>query len=288
MAVIAVALAIGHIEGIGNYSRATWHGRLWLSYSVFWLLLVAYIRIGKPLALRRRPYRVLSVIPEAGAAWTLVLEPQVQPALAFRPGQFAWLTLGRNPFGAKEHPFSFSGSATDRRTLRFTIKELGDFTRTIGRTRVGEIAYVDGPYGVFTTDLHAAAPGFVFIAGGVGIAPIVSILRTLADRGDRRPLVLIYGNWRWDATLFREELEALQQRLPLRIVHVLQEPPVPWTGESGYITEAILRRSLRPVEGHTYTFFLCGPKPMMDFVRPSLHRMKIPLRRIHFEFFEMA
>ena len=57
----------------------------------------------------------------------------------------------------------------------------------------GEVAYLDGPYGAFSVDRYAA-PGFVFIAGGAGIAPIMSMLRTLADRHETRPLWLVYAN----------------------------------------------------------------------------------------------
>lgn len=65
----------------------------------------------------------------------------------------------------------------------------------------------------------------VLIAGGVGITPMMSMIRTLADRGDRRPVVLIYGSRDWDTITFHEELEALKARLDLTIVHVLSAPP---------------------------------------------------------------
>ena len=79
----------------------------------------------------------------------------------------------------------------------------------------------------------------MFIVGGIGIAPALSMLRTLADRADQRPLWMFYGNRAWDRVAFREELERLAQVLPLRLVHILQEPPADWEGERGLITEEL-------------------------------------------------
>jgi predicted ferric reductase len=287
LAVAALVLAIAHIAGVGYYTRAPWKQTVWIGYSAFWLLVLGYIRVVKPLRLLRNPYRVSSVRAERGSAWTLTLEPEGHEVLPFKPGQFAWLTLGRSPFRAKEHPFSFSGSAEHRASLQFTIKELGDFTRTIKHVKTGEIAYVDGPHGIFTTDHYPHAPGFVMVAGGVGIAPIMSMLRTLADRHERRPLYLIYGNSSWERVLFREELDALTARLDLKVTHVLHEPPPDWPGPTGYITEALLRAVL-PAETQQFVFFMCGPKPMTDSVQRSLRAMGVPLHRMHLELFDMA
>lgn len=287
MALAAVGLAVWHIQGVGHYTRAPWRGTVWLSYTLFWVLILGYIRIVKPLRLLRHPYRVLEVRKETGAAWTVTLSPENGPPLAFRPGQFAWLTLGASPFQAQEHPFSFSGSAEDTRVVRFTIKALGDFTRTIKDVRFGEIAYVDGPHGVFTTDFYPEAPGFVLVAGGVGMAPIMSMLRTLADRGETRPLTVIYGNVTWDAVIFRDELEALKDRLNFTLVHALEQPPPEWMGATGFVTENLLRATIPPATAD-HVCFLCGPKAMTDSVAASLRRLNYPLQRIHFELFEMA
>lgn len=287
MALVAVVLAIWHIQGVGHYTRAPWRGAVWLSYTAFWVLVLGYIRMIKPLRLLRNPYRVIGVQQETASAWTVTLTPEQPPVLAFRPGQFAWLTLGASPFQAQEHPFSFSGSAEDSHALRFTIKELGDFTRTIKHVKFGEIAYVDGPHGVFTTDFYPEAPGFVFVAGGVGIAPIMSMLRSLADRGDIRPLYLLYGNPTWDAVLFRDELETLKGRLKLTVVHTLDEPPSGWSGATGFVTEKLLRATIPPGTAD-HVCFLCGPKAMTDSVSECLRRLHYPLHRIHFELFEMA
>lgn len=287
MAVAGVLLAISHIWGVGHYTAEAWKGLPWAAFSLLWVAMVVYVRIGRPWTLLREPYCIVEVRPERGRTWTLTLKAEGHDGLKFSPGQFAWLVLRASPFRAKEHPFSFSGSAAENDTLRFTIKELGDFTRTIGGLKVGERAYVDGPYGVFTSDRHAAAPGFVFVAGGVGIAPIMSMLRTLADRGDSRPLQLIYGNRRWETVIFREEIEALADRLNLQIVHVLEEAPVGWTGPKGMLTEPVLRSAIS--EGaRASVFFICGPKPMSEAVQRSLRRLGVPLHRIHCELFEMV
>lgn len=284
---VAVVLAAVHIQGVGYYTSAPSKQALWGGYTVFWVLLIGYVRVLRPLRTLKRPYRVAGVQRERGSTWTLTFEPEGHPGMAFSPGQFAWLSLGRSPFRFKEHPFSFSGSSEGAGSLQITIKELGDFTRTVGDTPVGSRAYLDGPYGVFTVDRYPSAPGFVFIAGGSGIAPIMSMLRTLADRRDARPLDLIYGSASWEGVTYREELEALPSRLDLRVVHVLMDPPPDWTGERGLITKEVLQRSLR--EGYSaFQYFLCGPQPMSENVQEALHELGVPLRRVHFEIFNMV
>jgi len=287
LAVAAFSLALGHIEGVGYYIDAPAKRLLWTGYTLFWLLLIVYVRLIKPWRMRSRPYRVTEVRQEHGNSWTLALEPDGHKGMGFKPGQFAWLTLRESPYHIKEHPFSFSSSAARRDRLEFTIKELGDFTRTIKDTRIGEIAYLDGPYGAFSVDRHPDAPGFVFIAGGIGAAPIVGMLRTLADRREHRSLWFIYGNNRWEDVIFREELEALKERLDLRLVHVLNKPPTDWKGESGFVTPELLQKVL-PRDAQKFEYFLCGPKPMSAAVQRGLHALQVPLGQIHFELFDMV
>ena len=171
--------------------------------------------------------------------------------------------------------------------MEFTIKELGDFTRTIKRIQVGEAAYLDGPYGVFTVDRYNDAAGFVFIAGGIGAAPIMSMLRTLADRHEERQLLFIYGNKGPNDIIFKQELEVLQTRLQLRVVHVLTNPAPDWRGESGLITLALLSKVLCD-DALTYEYFLCGPKRMSNMVQKGLHDLEVPMGQIHFELFDMV
>jgi NAD(P)H-flavin reductase len=108
--------------------------------------------------------------------------------------------------------------------------------------------YVDGPHGAFSMD-QDEGPGFGLIAGGVGIAGLISMLRTMADRHDVRPVVLVYANPEWDGVAFREELERLKDRLDLTVVHVLERPPEEWAGETGYVRAEVLSRICRPATG---------------------------------------
>jgi predicted ferric reductase len=284
LAVGALVFTMIHIQGSG-YSSPVLLTVNW-GLAAFALLALAHIRIVRPWLLSQKEYTLVSVTPERGKAWTVTLRPKKDGALSFKPGQFAWLTLGTSPFKAKEHPFSFSSSAENRKTLQFTIKELGDFTRTVKDISPGTIAYVDGAYGSFSPDFHVAAR-YVFIAGGVGIAPMMSILRTLADRKDKRELRLIYGSSTWDRILFREEIEVLKFQLDLAVDHVLGEPPVEWKGARGVLNANVLQKLL-PEPDDDCIYFVCGPRAMIKAVSRALRDRGVPLRRIYFEFFEMA
>jgi predicted ferric reductase len=232
LAIVAVTAGLLHMVGWGSYLIDPWKRALWIGLTIFWIGLLLYVRIVKPLFMLRRPYRVSEVRKERGDTSTLVMHPDGHPGFRFSPGQFGWLTLWGSPFKITGHPFSFSSSAevTDGR-VEMSIRNLGDFTSEIRKVPVGQRVYLDGPYGAFIignpADMH------VLIAGGVGITPMMSMIRTLADRSDTRPVILLYGSRDWESITFREELEALKARLNLTVVHVLANPSAGWTGEQG-------------------------------------------------------
>jgi predicted ferric reductase len=286
LATAALALALAHLFGAGRYLDAAWKQVLWIGYGALWLALIAYVRLLRPWRLARAPWHVTAVRPERGRVTTLVLEPPRGTRLAFSPGQVAWLTLGASPFAMREHPFSIASSAERGDRVELSIKELGDFTATIQDTPVGAVAYLDAPYGTFGIDRSPDAEGYVFIVGGIGIAPMMSMLRTLVDRGDRRSLWLFYGNREWERVAFREELEELAQRIDLRVVHLLLEPPPGWTGERGFVTRDVLARRL-PADGRDrLEYLVCGPTPMTHAVEEALATLGIPARRVHSEIFD--
>jgi predicted ferric reductase len=288
LATAGFAAAVAHIAGVGYYTDTPLKRALWLSMTVSWVLIAIWIRIVKPLQQKRRPYRVAEVRDEGCGTWTLALEPDGHAGMkSFKSGQFSWLTLGSSPFAVREHPFSISSAPEQLPRLEMTIKELGDFTGAIGETVPGQVAYLDGPYGIFSHEKLPAAPSFVFIVGGVGITPVISMLRSMRVRAEERPLWLFYANPTVESAIFLEELEAIAAELDLTIVHIIQDPPEGWDGESGFLTEEMLLRYL-PEEGRERAhYFLCGPPPMLEAAEGFLRDMHVPRRQIHVEIFNL-
>jgi predicted ferric reductase len=279
-----VLTALLHIELVGYYVSGPWRRGLWFVWSLVLIALLVKVRIVTPWRMRRHPWTVASVEELPGGAWHLRLQPDGHDGLDFEPGQFTWITVGRSPYQIREHPFSISSSADADGAIRFTIKEAGDFTATLGMLQPGTRAYVDGPYGAFSYE-RAQAEGFVFLAGGIGISPILGMLHTLADREDRRPMWLFYANPSWDDIAIHGELDELAGRLDLRIVHVLEDPPEDWTGGSGFISSDLLDDEL-PAAARRYQYFVCGPDPMMDAVEELLLERGVPHGRIALERFD--
>jgi predicted ferric reductase len=288
LAIIGFAAAVAHILGIGYYTEAPGKRWLWLAVTLLWIVVVVWVRLIKPWNRRNRPYRVAEVREERNKAWTLVLEPDGHSGLErFKPGQFAWLSLRSSPHHMREHPFSIASAPEQLPRVELGIKALGDFTRKIGEIKPGEVAYLDAPYGVFSIDNHKGTPGFVYIVGGIGITPCMSMLRSMARRGDKRPLWLFYGNSDWDDVAYREEIEALAGQLNLTVVHILSSPHAGWEGEEGFVRKDVLERHL-PRNHAELQYFLCGPPPMLEAAEDGLKGLGVSDNHIQSEVFELV
>ena len=281
-AVLVAALVAVHAFTAGGYSTGP-------ALAMFWSLLLAAATMSvilihgiRPWQQRRSPYTVASVDRVGAQTWALRLAPRPSRdnwgAMRFRPGQFAWLKLGGQVFGAREHPFSISTAPRDDQTIGFTIKEKGDFTGGIGDVEVGTAAFVDGPHGHFVPD-DAEIPT-VYIAGGVGIGPVLSHLRAFRAERDRRPLTLIYGCHTPAYIAERAELDALTAALDLTVHYVVRYPDADWCGRIGSIDRVLLDACLPLGDRSLRRYFVCGPEPMMAAVRKILKRLGVASERI--------
>ena len=247
-----------------------------------------YHRIIGPRRRSRHAWRIESVHPETHNVWTLTFTPPegVEP-LDYLPGQFQFLTFdgGRG----EEHPFTISSGPDIPGPHTATIKGSGDFTRTIGTTvRPGDRVAVQGPFGRFSYVLHQEERDLVFIAGGIGITPIMSMLRHMKKTRADINAVLLYGNVAEQDIVFRKELEeiAAAGAPRLTVVHVLAKSVEAWKGERGFVNAETIRKYV-PGDLAGKAFYLCGPPPMMAALIGSLSTMGVPPARIRFERFAL-
>ena len=197
----------------------------------------------------------------------------------FKPGQFGWLTLRESPYHIKEHPFSFSSSANHHDRVEVTIKELGDFPRTIKQTQVGETAYLDGPYGVFSVDRYPEAPGYIFVAGGIGLPPLRSLIKTVFDRRpDYGKIKILYGAKTPDEICFKEELKAWQAIPDTELLLTVDEPDDAWKENVGVVTTLWDKTDM---DASGSAAFVCGPPIMIKFSVQRLQQSGFKARDIY-------
>ena len=277
-ALVAVFGTLHALEA-GRYSADPFLAGFWIAMLVIAVAALAWIYLVKPLWQFRHPYVVRSVHRIAERTWELVVTPRRGEAIPFDAGQFVWLNVGHNPLSLNENPFSIASAATERDQLAFVIKEVGDFTRSLGALRPGTVAFIDGPFGNMTVSGRDGA-GIAFYAGGVGIAPILSILRDLRDRGDKRPMLLLYGNRTAEQIVYREELDEMARRRDLTVEHFLSEPPLDWDGRTGMIDEAVVAEALQSHDIDGWLHVICGPLPMIEGIEGALLARGVPEGRI--------
>jgi predicted ferric reductase len=278
-----------HVLQLGSFVGPLAMKELWAVYLLFLIGLALRFRLLKPLWMWRRPWQLVESIEELGDARTLVLRPVGHEGFTFEPGQFAWLNTGKTPFSRDQHPISLSSCAYDEpgRDVAFTIRALGDWSgKTVPALQPGRRIWLDGPYGVFTAD-REQGPGYVLIGGGVGVTPFYSMCLTFAERGDQRPVLLFYAGGNYESLTFRPQLDALRERMNLKVVYVLTNPGEGWTGERGYMSAEVLKRHL-PRQFKRMQYFVCGPTPMMDSLEEILPTLGVPAELIHTERFDMA
>lgn len=274
-AALIAGLSLHHTLKVGTYSANALLAAFWVALTVSALASLGYVYVVKPLLQARAPYRVVANEKVADRMWQVAVEPGEGAAIDFAAGQFAWLNLGHSPYSLTEHPFSISSPPSQRPRIEFTIKEAGDFTGRIGQVAVGTIAHLDGPHGAFTY-AGREATNLVFIAGGVGFAPIIGMLRQLCDEQWPHKITLIYGNRLASQILYRDEITSMATQLTAFEAHlVLSEPPEGWEGQSGELTRDLLAYCLAPMDVKA-TYFVCGPTPMMDSVEHSLQSLGVP------------
>ena len=222
----------------------------------------------------RYAYRV-NEVEHLGSAVSLTLSPG-GPGMRHKPGQFAFLQLEQD--GVRSvHPFTISQAPSDERSLRFTIKALGDHTKRVSQVASqGTAARISGPYGHF----QPAAPDVpeIWIAGGIGITPFLAWAGSLEHK--TAPVHLFYSLRDASEAVHLDELRALQQQHHNFHLHLIE------TTKTGRLTVGRIVEALdSPLQTCRASF--CGPKPMREQLKRDLTAKGLPGGAFMFEEFEI-
>ncbi|MDY7084131.1 MAG: FAD/NAD(P)-binding protein [Actinomycetota bacterium] len=224
-----------------------------------------------------RPYRVTSRRVDTTDTVTLTVESHAGPLAQFAPGQFAMLTA----YGIGEVPISVSAIAeADQgraRRLVHTLRAVGAVTRALHAARPGDVIGVRGPFGTTWDLASAAGHDVVIVAGGIGLAPLRPVVRSvLADRPRYGRVAVLIGGRTPADLLYRDEVAEFAAA-GAEVAVTVDRPADGWTGQVGVVTTLIPPARFDPART---VAFVCGPEIMMRFTARALIARGVPATRV--------
>jgi predicted ferric reductase len=232
-----------------------------------------FYRSGLGRTLVRRYFYEVSDIRLVRPDVTEVTLVPLEDPLQFTPGQLVFIGVDDDAVTREQHPFSIT-SAPSERELRLVVKAIGDFTTGLRSVVPGSMVRVEGPYGGFWRE-GAGEQRQVWIAGGIGVTPFLSIARSLDT--DTLDIDFYYCTEDADAAVFLDELYAIADRHPrLRVIPVRADA-------LGFLTAA----DVQAVSGDLSKteIFMCGPPAMIDALTTQFAQLGVT--HVHFEDFRL-
>jgi len=251
---------------------------------VYWLMADALIKLEKDLYAAQAntkmwmPWTVVDKTPAGTGAMTFTLAPAddtpVTPAL---PGQYISVKV-QLPDGLRQvRQYSLSDEAGTGRTFTAKLDDGGEVTPVLHRSvAVGDILEISNPYGEIT--LKRADGPVVLASAGIGCTPTASILRSLAESGSEREVLVLHAESTLQSWALRDQMSADVARLDGAELELWLEEPQAGT-KAGFMS---LREVELPADASLY---LCGPLPFMKKIRSEAIDAGIPATRIHYEVF---
>lgn len=234
-----------------------------------------------------RAFRVVEHHEETPEIFTLVIEPaDGEPLFAFKSGQFVMVHL-KNPDGSLWAKAAYSimdAPAEAAGKIRLGIKIAGDFTKRLSALTVGDALEIQGPYGMFT--LRDEGEPLFFFAGGIGVTPLIPMIREELTRSNARRMALFYSAKSVEEMAYVESLRVLASSHPQFqfVPTITRDVPDGWTGEQGRVTaEMIVKYADCSSSARAY---MCGPTPFMDAIKEILMACGLDVAtRLHKETF---
>jgi len=274
---LAIGLALNHQFETGDLREGIYLYYWYILNFVIFGMVLAY-RFLRPLVLfMKHRFVIYNVVQESHNVWSIYITGKKIDDFKFKSGQYANINILSKGIWYS-HPFSFSDGYNGK-YLRFTIKNSGDFTSLISGVRLGMHVIIDGPLGLFVNSI-ARRNKFLFIAGGIGITPLLSMSKSLVNRGV--DISLLYAIRSNQDMVFKNEIDNLSNQYANFKIHYILSTPT--TGfDTGYVDEEKIKKFVPDFD--TREVFLCGPSAMMEAVNKSLKNIGFSDKNIHYEKF---
>ncbi len=234
----------------------------------------------------RMKLRINDIITETPSARTLRLCAIDRSLPPFIAGQYITFFLQVGNI-TTSRPYSIASPPNQTAYYDITVRrvEKGLVSNyLLDGIKTGDIIETSGPAGCFYYNPIIHENTSVFIAGGSGITPFMSMIREIAERGLDRRVYLFYGNRSTDDVIFDDELKRLSSKAPnISYIPVIEKPSKGYAGKCGFIGADLLKDVLKKWDDKT--FYICGPQGMYDFCLPELQGLDIPRRKIRREMF---
>jgi alkene monooxygenase reductase len=202
------------------------------------------------------------------------------PQMRFTAGQFVNVEVpGSGTFRA----FSMANAPSANSEIELVVRIFpgGQFGEYLKHAEKGQVVRVSGPVGSLRVRLSYRK--ILMIAGGSGLAPLLSMLTDLAQKNDQRPVTVFFGARVREELYYLDRLKRVCDLCPqAEFVPVVEDPDEAWKGETGRVTDAIARR-LRSLTG--YDAYLCGPPPMVEAARELVIRLGVREANVYFDAF---
>lgn len=202
----------------------------------------------------------------------------ISEKITFASGQFLFLHFIDNAGNSIiKRPYSIA-STPDKSEIELCIKMInGQFTSKLEKANIGDFLGISVGGGHFTYNNEKKA---AFIAGGSGIAPIISMLRTIEKNKIQGEFVFFYSSKTENSILYRKELERLSKSNPsIKIIHTLTQEQ--WFGEKGRINSEMINRYVK--DPSLFSWWVCGPMIMIKSIREDLTKLNVEIKKIKLE-----
>lgn len=247
-----------------------------LTFLVVGIIYRTYYKIKQKYAGK---FHVQEIKNETKDVFTLALKSE--RIFLFKAGQFCFLRLGKDKLYAR-HPFTISSSPKENE-LHFTVKLTGRFTKALSKLKNGEEVIIDGPFGIFTIEDYDK--DLVFIAGGVGITPFMSMIKDKIKNNKTQNIILLYGSKTKEDIIYKGLLDNIKKDW-FKKVYILSDNSSflrTHEYETGYINEEIIKKYVKNI--NNALFYICGPEPMKNNLKKILNKLEVKKHNIVVEDF---